>query len=184
MAEPVDSSRGLGLASRPVPLSWFTKSTLKYTPLLAETMVIAIVLRLLGLVEPFVFQAIIDRVLPFHREATLILIVIVLTTTTIFSALLGVVAATLTARQRQIRHGVAATCELGRLCGFLFSFYSKPLPPRPGRRRSRKLGRAGCTRGSRNRDERFSHRQEIRPGRPSCGSATKVHAPFDLSAGF
>ena len=38
-------------------------------------MAIAIGLRLLGLVEPFVFQTIIDRVLPFQREATLILIV-------------------------------------------------------------------------------------------------------------
>ncbi|SDA68921.1 ATP-binding cassette, subfamily B, HlyB/CyaB [Sinorhizobium sp. NFACC03] len=80
-------------ASRPVALSWFTKSTLRYTPLIAETMVIAIVLRLLGLVEPFVFQTIIDRVLPFQREATLTLIAVVLIMTTVFSAVLGVLAA-------------------------------------------------------------------------------------------
>ncbi|WP_132537218.1 peptidase domain-containing ABC transporter [Rhizobium sp. PP-F2F-G48] len=49
-------------------------------------MVVAIVLRLLGLVQPFVFQTIIDRVLPFQREATLVLIVVVLALTTLFSA--------------------------------------------------------------------------------------------------
>lgn len=46
--------------------------------MIAEAMVIAIVLRLLGLVEPFVFQTIIDRVLPFQREAALTLIIVVL----------------------------------------------------------------------------------------------------------
>ncbi|WP_234804025.1 peptidase domain-containing ABC transporter [Ensifer adhaerens] len=56
-------------------------------------MVVAIVLRLLGLVEPFVFQTIIDRVLPFQREATLTLIVVVLVSTTFFSAILGALAA-------------------------------------------------------------------------------------------
>ncbi|WP_372426258.1 peptidase domain-containing ABC transporter [Salinarimonas chemoclinalis] len=40
-------------------------------------MVVAICLRLLGLVEPFVFQVIIDRVLPFQREATLVVVVTV-----------------------------------------------------------------------------------------------------------
>jgi subfamily B ATP-binding cassette protein HlyB/CyaB len=55
-------------------------------------MVIAITLRFLGLVQPFVFQTIIDRVLPFQREATLILIVIMLTLTTIFSVGLSALA--------------------------------------------------------------------------------------------
>ena len=58
-------------------------------------MVIAVVLRLLGLVEPFVFQTIIDRVLPFQREATLYLIVVVLVVTTLFSALLSALVPTL-----------------------------------------------------------------------------------------
>lgn len=49
-------------------------------------MMVSIVLRLLGLVQPFVFQTIIDRVLPFEREATLILIVVVLAISTVFSA--------------------------------------------------------------------------------------------------
>ncbi|PKA44152.1 hypothetical protein N2599_20145 [Rhizobium sullae] len=64
--------------THPVPLAWFTQSTLRFTPLILELMLAAVVIRLLGLVEPFVFQAIIDRVLPFQREATLTLIVIVL----------------------------------------------------------------------------------------------------------
>ncbi|PYE86459.1 ABC transporter transmembrane protein [Phyllobacterium leguminum] len=79
--------------SKPALLSWFTKSTFRYTPYLVELAVIAIVLRLLGLVQPFVFQAIIDRVLPFQREATLSLIVVILIATTIFSATLSALAA-------------------------------------------------------------------------------------------
>jgi subfamily B ATP-binding cassette protein HlyB/CyaB len=74
------------LTSQPAPLSWFTQSTQKYTPLIIEIMVVAIVLRLLGLVQPFVFQTIIDRVLPFQREATLSLIVVILILTAVFSA--------------------------------------------------------------------------------------------------
>src|SRR5262245_52238264 len=56
-------------------------------------MVIAVVLRLLGLVQPFVFQTIIDRVLPFQREATLVPIVAVLVLTSLFSTGLGALAA-------------------------------------------------------------------------------------------
>ncbi|RWM10839.1 MAG: hypothetical protein E5X80_18275 [Mesorhizobium sp.] len=56
-------------------------------------MTVAIVLRLLGLVQPFVFQTIIDRVLPFQREATLVLIVVVLVLATLFSACLGALSA-------------------------------------------------------------------------------------------
>lgn len=74
------------LTSQPAPLSWFTQSTQKYTQLIIEIMIVAIVLRLLGLVQPFVFQTIIDRVLPFQREATLSLIVVILVLTALFSA--------------------------------------------------------------------------------------------------
>ena len=79
--------------SRPARLSWFTQSTFRYTPLIAEIMVVSVVLRLLGLVQPFVFQTIIDRVLPFQREATLVLIVVVLVVTALFSAGLEALAA-------------------------------------------------------------------------------------------
>lgn len=71
---------------REAPLSWFTQSTSRYTPLILELVAITIVLRLLGLVQPFAFQAIIDRVLPFQREATLALIVVILAVSTLFSA--------------------------------------------------------------------------------------------------
>ncbi|TGQ36548.1 peptidase domain-containing ABC transporter [Mesorhizobium sp. M00.F.Ca.ET.216.01.1.1] len=60
---------------------------------MVEIVVVAIVLRLLGLVQPFVFQTIIDRVLPFQREATLVLIVVILALTTLFSAGLDALAA-------------------------------------------------------------------------------------------
>lgn len=74
------------------PLSWFTKSTAKYTPLILELVLIAIVLRFLGLIQPFAFQAIIDRVLPFQRETTLLLIVVILAVSTVFSAGLDAIA--------------------------------------------------------------------------------------------
>jgi ATP-binding cassette, subfamily B, bacterial HlyB/CyaB len=75
--------------SKPASLSWFTRSTFRFTPLLIELLAIAVVVRLIGLVEPFVFQTLIDRVLPFQREASLVLILIVLTGSTVFSAALG-----------------------------------------------------------------------------------------------
>lgn len=78
---------------RLAPLSWFTRTTFFYTPLMIELMIVAIVMRLLGLVQPFVFQAVIDRVLPFQREATLLLIVVVLGVTAILSAILDALAA-------------------------------------------------------------------------------------------
>jgi ATP-binding cassette, subfamily B, bacterial HlyB/CyaB len=74
-----------GLAS----LGWFTRSTFRFTPLLFELLVIAIVLRLIGLVEPFVFQTLIDRVLPFQRQASLSIILLVLMGVTFFSTALG-----------------------------------------------------------------------------------------------
>ena len=76
---------------KPAKLSWFTQSTLKFTPFIIELMIIAIVVRLIGLVEPFVFQTLIDRVLPFQRVASLQLILIILVGTTVFSAALGVI---------------------------------------------------------------------------------------------
>jgi subfamily B ATP-binding cassette protein HlyB/CyaB len=51
-------------------------------------MFIAVVIRLLGLIEPFVFQTLIDRVLPFQREASLTVILFVLLATLLFVATL------------------------------------------------------------------------------------------------
>ncbi|TCM78450.1 peptidase domain-containing ABC transporter [Rhizobium sp. BK068] len=81
----------------PAPLSWFFQSTFRYSPLMAELMLLAIAIRLLGIVQPFVFQAIIDRVLPFQREATLLLIVAILVATTIFVAILDIIVGYLSA---------------------------------------------------------------------------------------
>lgn len=90
------------------PLSWFTRSTFRYTPAVLELMVIAIVLRLMGLIQPFVFQTIIDRVLPFQREATLAIIFFVLVGTTIFSVTLESISAYLGNRMAN-----SLTLELG-----------------------------------------------------------------------
>ncbi len=83
-----------------VPLSWFGKILWKYTPLYAELVGLAICLRLLGIVEPFLFQVIIDRILPFQREATLIVVTILFGLTSLFhigfsilSSLLGILTA-------------------------------------------------------------------------------------------
>jgi len=46
-----------------IPLSWFGRTLWKFTPLYVELAFLAICLRLLGLVEPFIFQVIIDRIL-------------------------------------------------------------------------------------------------------------------------
>ncbi|WP_375630865.1 MULTISPECIES: hypothetical protein [unclassified Bartonella] len=58
-----------------VSFSWFTKTTKKYIHYVIELSLVAIVLRLLGLVNPFIFQAIIDRILPFQRIESLYAIV-------------------------------------------------------------------------------------------------------------
>ena len=58
-----------------VSLSWFGRTLWKFTPLYLELVFLAICLRLIGLVEPFIFQVIIDRILPFQREASLIVVV-------------------------------------------------------------------------------------------------------------
>ena len=66
MNERQDDSKG------EIPLSWFGKTLWKFTPQYAELVFLAICLRLIGLVEPFIFQVIIDRILPFQREAALL----------------------------------------------------------------------------------------------------------------
>lgn len=85
---------------REIPLSWFTKSLWKYSPLYVELIFLAICLRLIGLVEPFIFQVIIDRILPFQRETSLIVVVVVFAAVNLFqmgfevlSSLLGILTA-------------------------------------------------------------------------------------------
>ncbi|WP_322895744.1 MULTISPECIES: peptidase domain-containing ABC transporter [unclassified Yoonia] len=83
-----------------IPLSWFGKTLWKYTPLYIELVFLAICLRLIGLVEPFIFQVIIDRILPFQREASLMVVVAIFVAVSLFqlvfevlSDLLGMVTA-------------------------------------------------------------------------------------------
>ena len=90
-------------------LSWFTRSTRRYIHLIFELVVIAIVIRLIGLVQPFVFQTLIDRVLPFQRVSSLQLILLVLIGAIVFSVSLSILSGllgTLTANR--------LTSDLGR----------------------------------------------------------------------
>lgn len=70
----------------PASLSWFTKTTQKYTGHIIELSIISTVLRLLGLVQPFVFQALIDRILPFQRENSLYIVVVLLIVVAFFQS--------------------------------------------------------------------------------------------------
>lgn len=106
--------------TREVPFSWFGQTIWKYTPYYVELIVIAVCVRLIDLVEPLIFQVIIDRVLPFQRQATLIVVAGVFAGASLFHVGFGVLSSylsTLTANH--------ITRELGqRLFGHLFS-----LPP-------------------------------------------------------
>jgi ATP-binding cassette, subfamily B, bacterial HlyB/CyaB len=83
---------------KPADLEWFTHSTIRFTRLLVELAVISAVLRLMGLVEPFVFQTLIDRVLPFKSEISLNIILIVLLGVTFFSVAFGAISSLLGAQ--------------------------------------------------------------------------------------
>ncbi|WP_313606827.1 peptidase domain-containing ABC transporter [Rhizobium sp.] len=74
------------LDENPASFSWFTKTTGKYTGYIIELSVLSIVLRLLGLVQPFVFQALIDRILPFQREDSLYIVVALLVVVAFFQS--------------------------------------------------------------------------------------------------
>ncbi|MEP1698786.1 MAG: peptidase domain-containing ABC transporter [Paracoccaceae bacterium] len=89
-----------------IPLSWFGKTLWKFTPLYVELIFLAICLRLLGLVEPFIFQVIIDRILPFEREASLLVVVAIFAAVSLFqlgfqvlSELLGMLTANRVTRE-------------------------------------------------------------------------------------
>ncbi|MEP4197324.1 MAG: peptidase domain-containing ABC transporter [Aliishimia sp.] len=89
-----------------VPLSWFAKTLWKFTPQYMELIALAFCLRLIGLVEPFVFQVIIDRILPFQREASLVIVVAIFVAVSLFqlgfevlSKLLGMLTANRVTRE-------------------------------------------------------------------------------------
>ncbi|WP_375695446.1 ABC transporter transmembrane domain-containing protein [Bartonella sp. AC66GZZY] len=74
---------------KPVAFSWFTRTTKKYIYYVIELSCVAVVLRLLGLVNPFIFQAIIDRILPFQRIESLYAIVVLMVAIMLFSTALS-----------------------------------------------------------------------------------------------
>ncbi|MCR4268897.1 peptidase domain-containing ABC transporter [Nitratireductor sp. ZSWI3] len=87
-------------AAREIPLRWFGQTLHKFVPIFAELTFLAICLRLIGLIQPFIFQVVIDRILPFQREASLVVVVIVLAAASLFqsgfnilSSLLGMLTA-------------------------------------------------------------------------------------------
>lgn len=89
-----------------IPLSWFGKTLWKFAPLYLELIFLAICLRLIGLVEPFIFQVIIDRILPFQREASLLVVVAIFIAVSLFqlgfevlSELLGMLTANRVTRE-------------------------------------------------------------------------------------
>ena len=95
-----------GENAREISLSWFGKTLWKFTPLYIELLFLAICLRLIGLVEPFIFQVIIDRILPFQREASLVVVVFVFAAVSLFqlgfevlSQLLGMLTANRVTRE-------------------------------------------------------------------------------------
>lgn len=92
--------------AREIPLSWFGKTLWKFTPFYIELIFLAICLRLIGLVEPFIFQVIIDRILPFQREASLLVVAIIFIAASLFqlgfevlSQLLGMLTANQVTRE-------------------------------------------------------------------------------------
>ncbi|MDV2965409.1 peptidase domain-containing ABC transporter [Nitratireductor aquimarinus] len=97
------------LPGQGVPLSWLSTTLRKHSLLYAELTFLAICVRLIGLLEPFVFQVVIDRILPFQREASLIVVIVVLIGANLFSLGFNLLAAFL---------GVSVanrlTSELGR----------------------------------------------------------------------
>ena len=60
-----------------VSLQWFTRVLRRYTNFYIEVVFLAVCVRLFGLIEPFVYQTLIDRVLPFQRESSLVVVLLV-----------------------------------------------------------------------------------------------------------
>ncbi len=104
-----------------LPLSWVTKSFAGHGGYFAEILFLSVVLRLLGLVGPFAMQAIIDRVLPYQREASLTIVLAVLIGVAVFDVLLSISAA---------RVGAWAGARIGRDLGLraLEHVLALPLP--------------------------------------------------------
>ncbi len=101
-----DLTNSIKNQAKEIPLSWFGKTLWKFTPLYVELVFLAICIRLLGLVEPFILQVIIDRILPFEREATLVVVMAIFAAVSVFhvgfsvlSGLLGMLTANRVTRE-------------------------------------------------------------------------------------
>lgn len=70
-----------------VPVSWFFVSLRRLIPYYIELICLAFFIRLLGTLEPFIYQALVDRVLPFQRESSLLIIVSLLVLLGVFHIL-------------------------------------------------------------------------------------------------
>lgn len=73
--------------NKEISFKWFIKTLKNYKFMYLELIFIAVCLRLIGLVEPFIFQVLIDRIIPFQREASLVLVVIIFIGVSIFQLL-------------------------------------------------------------------------------------------------
>ncbi len=108
-----------------IPLSWFGRTLWKFTPLYVELVFLAICLRLLGLVEPFIFQVIIDRILPFQRQASLVAVVAIFAAVSVFQlafTVLSQLLSMLTANRVTLKFG---TRIFGHLFKLPFSHFRK-----------------------------------------------------------
>jgi len=102
-----------------IPLSWFGKTLWKFTPLYLELIFLAICLRLIGLVEPFIFQVIIDRILPFEREASLMVVVAVFAAVSIFQVGFQILSELLGMLKWSVGETIARISETDTIRGFL-----------------------------------------------------------------
>ena len=91
----VPENSDIKLQRKEVKISWFLETLLKYKALYLELVFLAFCMRLLGVIEPFLFQVIIDRILPFQRESSLIVVAVVFVATSIFQGAFSVVSAIL-----------------------------------------------------------------------------------------
>ena len=68
-----------------VARQWIVQSARAVTPQLVELVVLASISRGVGIVQPLVFQALVDKVFPFHRVASLEIVIAVLAVAMLFA---------------------------------------------------------------------------------------------------
>ena len=113
------------MSKKYVPLAWFWFVLKRYIPLYGELIVIVACSRLLALVEPFIFQTIIDKILPFQREASLTVVTVFFAIATAFVIIFAVLNEYL-----KMSTANSVTSELGNrafnhLFGLPLSFFQK-----------------------------------------------------------